>query len=63
MSQTPMKRAVKSCPMCGKPRSETHAPFCSSACKDRDLVQWLQGGYAIPGEPAHVPTGEEDEDY
>lgn len=41
----------KRCPICGKPRSEAHTPFCSTRCKDRDLVQWLQGGYVLPGRP------------
>jgi endogenous inhibitor of DNA gyrase (YacG/DUF329 family) len=42
--------------MCRKPRVAEHAPFCSPRCRDRDLVQWLDGGYAIPGPPADVPT-------
>ena len=33
---------VRKCPVCGKPRSAEHAPFCSTRCKDRDLLQWLQ---------------------
>jgi endogenous inhibitor of DNA gyrase (YacG/DUF329 family) len=40
------------CPICGKPRVEAHAPFCSTRCRDRDLVQWLDDGYALPGPPA-----------
>jgi len=44
--------ALKSCPMCGQPPSETHAPFCSRGCKDRDLLKWLGEGYRIPGPPA-----------
>jgi uncharacterized protein len=28
-----------------------HAPFCSARCRDRDLLNWLEGGYAVPGEP------------
>jgi len=40
------------CPICRKPRSETHAPFCSARCKDRDLVQWFNDGYSVPGPPA-----------
>ena len=50
---TPAARpAQKRCLICGKPRSEAHTPFCSTRCKDRDLVQWLEGGYALPGRPA-----------
>ncbi len=42
----------KKCPMCGKPRAEARAPFCSTRCRDRDLVRWLDDGYALPGPPA-----------
>lgn len=38
------------CPVCGKPTDPAHKPFCSSGCKDRDLLQWLGEGYRIPGE-------------
>ena len=40
------------CPICRKPRSESHAPFCSTRCEDRDLLRWLDDGYALPGPPA-----------
>ena len=46
-----MMPSVKTCPLCGKPRVEAHHPFCSTRCKDRDLVRWLDDGYAIPGPP------------
>jgi endogenous inhibitor of DNA gyrase (YacG/DUF329 family) len=49
------------CPICGKPRIAEHAPFCSTACRDRDLVRWLDDGYAIPGRTA-PPAGPADED-
>ena len=42
----------KPCPLCGKPLSQAHAPFCSQGCRDRDLLQWLDEGYRIPGPPA-----------
>lgn len=45
------------CPICGKPRREEHAPFCSARCRDRDLVRWLDDGYAIPGRPAPPDAG------
>lgn len=51
MSTDPI-RPVRRCPMCGKPRSEVHTPFCSTRCRDRDLVKWLDEGYALPGRPA-----------
>ena len=46
-----MTASARPCPICKKPRSAEHAPFCSKACKDRDLVQWFSDGYAVPGEP------------
>ena len=44
----------RKCPICGKPRSAEHAPFCGVRCRDRDLVKWLDDGYALPG-PAVDP--------
>ena len=49
---------TRKCPICTKPRSAEHAPFCSLRCRDRDLVQWLADGYALPG-PAQ-PREDED---
>ena len=43
---------AKTCPLCGKPESPQHAPFCGSGCKDRDLLKWLGDGYRIAGPPA-----------
>jgi endogenous inhibitor of DNA gyrase (YacG/DUF329 family) len=54
------KKANKSCPICGKPPSKDHAPFCSRGCKDRDLLKWLGEGYRIPGPPAPPDTSEGD---
>ncbi|MDF2638822.1 MAG: gyrase inhibitor YacG [Novosphingobium lindaniclasticum] len=54
-------RANARCPICGKPRAAEHAPFCSKACRDRDLLQWLGDGYAIPGRPA--PQSEDSDLY
>jgi uncharacterized protein len=36
------------CPLCGKPRDPKFRPFCSARCRDRDLLNWLDGRYAIP---------------
>lgn len=49
---------TRKCPICGKPRAAELAPFCSTRCRDRDLVRWLEGGYALPGQPA----GTEDDE-
>ena len=40
------------CPICKKPRTAEFKPFCSARCRDRDLAQWFNDGYAVPGEPA-----------
>ena len=42
---------TEACPICGKPASVEHKPFCSRGCKDRDLLNWLGDGYRVPGEP------------
>jgi uncharacterized protein len=55
-----MTRADRPCPICGKPRQTEHAPFCSSRCRDRDLLQWLDEGYAVPGRPAPRTELEEE---
>ena len=55
---------TKPCPICKKPRDHAlkqrsgsaeenpFSPFCSSRCKDRDLAQWFNDGYSVPGRPA-----------
>jgi endogenous inhibitor of DNA gyrase (YacG/DUF329 family) len=42
----------KKCALCGKPVVQSHAPFCSRGCRDRDLLNWLGEGYRVPGPPA-----------
>ena len=46
---TPRKRT--GCPVCGKPVAQTHSPFCSQGCRDRDLLNWLGDAYRVPGAP------------
>ena len=48
---------TRKCPICRRPRSAEFTPFCSARCKDRDLVRWLDDGYALPV----APGAEEDE--
>jgi endogenous inhibitor of DNA gyrase (YacG/DUF329 family) len=36
------------CPRCGRPSVERFRPFCSATCRDRDLLDWLDGRYALP---------------
>lgn len=43
------------CPTCKQPAptgQNRYRPFCSERCKLIDLGRWLDGSYAIPGEPA-----------
>ncbi|WP_298288343.1 DNA gyrase inhibitor YacG [Novosphingobium sp.] len=42
---------IRLCPICRKPRVEEHTPFCSTRCRDRDLLRWLDDGYALPISP------------
>jgi endogenous inhibitor of DNA gyrase (YacG/DUF329 family) len=55
-----MMHALKKCPICRKPRVPEHAPFCSARCRDRDLLQWLEDGYALPGPSADPDRDPED---
>jgi hypothetical protein len=56
-----MTRQNRPCPICGKPRDPDHAPFCSTRCRDRDLLKWLDDGYALPGRSAPDPSRKDDE--
>ena len=55
MTVAPPGPRPRKCPICGKPRSAEHDPFCSTRCKDRDLVRWLDDGYKLAGPPAEPP--------
>ena len=52
------------CPICGKPSSQAHHPFCSARCRDIDLNRWLSDSYRIPTneEPLTAPRPEDDEE-
>jgi len=60
-------QAVKTCPICGKPREEKFRPFCSRRCADIDLHRWLGGSYGIPAaeqddsEADGLPPRDDDE--
>lgn len=45
------------CPLCGKPASAAHKPFCGQGCRDRDLLNWLGEGYRVAGPPADPDAG------
>ena len=42
-------RNAPTCPVCGKPQSPSHKPFCSRHCADIDLGRWLNQSYVVPG--------------
>lgn len=57
----PAPKLPPQCPICGKPAQPAFRPFCSKACRGRDLLAWLGGRYAVPAidteeaEPAGEP--------
>lgn len=38
----------KPCPICNKPSTPEHRPFCSDRCRKVDLHRWLSESYRIP---------------
>lgn len=43
---------ARACPICSKPATAEHKPFCSRRCADLDLRLWLSDRYVLPaGEP------------
>jgi hypothetical protein len=54
-------KSDRTCPICGKPRSERYDPFCSKRCADVDLHRWLKGSYVIPGGSVKPEPGDEEE--
>jgi hypothetical protein len=63
-------KPTRPCPICGKPSTQAHYPFCSGRCQDVDLNRWLSGVYVIPAkdEPdaedgeSEVPSPSEEDD-
>ncbi|RKS85451.1 hypothetical protein DFR51_3371 [Sphingosinicella microcystinivorans] len=47
------------CPVCGKPETPTHKPFCSQLCRDRDLISWLDERYRVPVHSDEEPPAED----
>ena len=43
-----MTSVQQPCPICGKPGSTPHRPFCSPRCREIDLGRWFSGTYAVP---------------
>jgi len=59
-SSIPRPSASRRCPICGKPATSKHRPFCSARCAQIDLGRWLNGIYRIPTEDA--PDEGDDEE-
>jgi endogenous inhibitor of DNA gyrase (YacG/DUF329 family) len=59
----PVGEDVGLCVFCRKrPIDPSWRPFCGERCKLRDLARWVDGTYAVPGEPpADADGGERDE--
>jgi hypothetical protein len=36
-----------SCPICARPVTPQHRPFCSPRCRAVDLSRWLNGTYRV----------------
>jgi uncharacterized protein len=54
---------TKPCPLCGKPASARHKPFCSQRCATIDLARWITGTYRVPTDetPEDAPQPGEEE--
>jgi uncharacterized protein len=51
MDDSPILPARR-CPICGKPATQKHRPFCSARCAQIDLGRWLKGNYRIETDEA-----------
>lgn len=60
---TPAPTKTAKCPVCKQPANADFRPFCSDGCKNRDLLQWLNDGYAIPGPAAPDPEHSSGSDF
>lgn len=55
---------MAACPICSKPATREHSPFCSKGCRTRDLHRWLTGRYAVPTEEMpDTPTAAQNEEH
>jgi uncharacterized protein len=57
-------RKAKPCPICGKPSTDRHKPFCSQRCATIDLARWITGSYRVPTDetPEEAPQQGEEND-
>jgi endogenous inhibitor of DNA gyrase (YacG/DUF329 family) len=50
------------CPICGRPTEPRLRPFCSARCRDQDLINWLDGRYAVPAVETEEDGAPDDQD-
>lgn len=53
---------ARQCPICGKPASQRHRPFCSARCAQIDLHRWLVGNYRFATDEGPEEGEGENED-
>ena len=58
----PARAAEAPCPICRKPASPEHRPFCSARCAEIDLGRWLKGVYRVPTDETPTDDVPPDED-
>jgi endogenous inhibitor of DNA gyrase (YacG/DUF329 family) len=49
---TQLPTGSSTCPICGKPATARHRPFCSKRCADIDLARWFNGVYRVETDEA-----------
>ena len=59
LDDTPAPPRAAACPICGKPATQAHRPFCSPRCRNIDLGRWLRGVYRV--ETDEAPEDDRDE--
>jgi uncharacterized protein len=64
MAEIVRLKPTRPCPICCKPSSQAHHPFCSARCQDVDLNRWLSGAYRAPTDeqPAAPDSPPDDQD-
>lgn len=58
---TPLPAGTRRCPVCGKPVTARHQPFCSARCRNIDLGRWLKGNYRAETDEPPEDGSEGDE--
>jgi len=51
--------AARACPICARPATDAHRPFCSKRCADVDLHRWLSESYRTPALESDDPDDDD----